>query len=451
MSENAITRGATVVVGSAGTLAVTRPTFKLVPRVGPPEVFDQWKVRIGSGPGNDWVLKDNTVSATHAEITVTDKGFRIKDTGSTNGTFIDGIRVMDAILAPGKKVSFGNFETEFHVLEDTVSEKIFESEEYHGAVGRSAHMRTLFSRIQKVATTPATVLIQGETGTGKEVVAWAIYEASNRKDENFVVIDCSAIPKNLIESELFGHEKGAFTGAVSQRKGAFERAHGGTLFLDELGELELELQPKLLRALEQRKIQRVGGDKPIDVDVRIIAATNRDLQRHVAQGSFREDLYYRLAVVNLDLPPLRERLEDLDVLVNHFLHQMGKAAEDLPEGSMDIFRQHTWPGNCRELRNAVERAVVLGEAVPQPTPRQSAASSAESGPQTVVHNIDMQTAYKAQKAEVIADFEEKYARLLLKAHQGNVSAAARQAGIDRMSLHKILSRYDLDPHQLARG
>ena len=450
MSENTPARGATVVVGNTGSLAVTRPTFRLVPRVGPAEVFDQWKVRIGSGPGNDWTLQDNTVSATHAEITVTDKGFRIKDTGSTNGTFVDGIRVMDAILPAGRKVSFGNFETEFQILDDTVSEAIHDSEEYHGAVGRSAHMRALFSRIQKVASTPATVLIQGETGTGKEVVAWSIYEASNRKEQNFVVVDCSAIPKNLIESELFGHEKGAFTGAVSQRKGAFERAHGGTLFLDELGELELELQPKLLRALEQRKIQRVGGDRPIQVDVRIIAATNRDLQRHVAQGSFREDLYYRLAVVNLDLPPLRERLEDLDVLVSHFLHQMGRAIEDLPEGTMEIFRQHTWPGNCRELRNAVERAVVLGEAEPQRMVGATPAQTAEAGPNSVVRTINLEEAYKAQKANVVADFEEKYARLLVKAHNGNVSAAARQAGIDRMSLHKILSRYDLDPHQLAR-
>ena len=228
-----------------------------------------------------------------------------------------------------------------------------------------------------------------------------------------------------MESELFGHEKGAFTGAINQRKGAFERADGGTLFLDELGELELELQPKLLRALEQKRIQRVGGSQAINVDVRIIAATNRDLQRHVAQGSFREDLYYRLAVVTLDLPPLRERLDDLEVLVTHFLKQMGMTMEDLPTDALETFQQHTWPGNCRELRNAVERAVVLGEIQPQ-KPISGSSRGAAEGPNTLVHHVETQSPYKQQKANMNASFEEKYARLMLKEYKGNVSAAARQ-------------------------
>ena len=267
MSENQLSKGATMVVGGTGNLAITRPTFRLIPQVGAAEFFDQWKVRIGAGPGNDWRIANNTVSAVHAEITITDKGFRVKDLGSTNGTFINGVRIWDAVITDGQQLTFGTCQTDFQVQTDTISEKISEKEECHGAVGRSTQMRALFSRINKVASTPATVLIQGETGTGKEVVAWSIFESSNRKDKPFVVLDCSAIPKNLVESELFGHEKGAFTGAINQRKGAFERADGGTLFLDELGELELELQPKLLRALEQKRIQRVGGSQAINVDV----------------------------------------------------------------------------------------------------------------------------------------------------------------------------------------
>ena len=450
MSENQLPRGATMVVGRSGNLAITRPTFRLIPQIGAAEFFDQWKVRIGAGAGNDWIIKNNTVSAVHAEITTTDKGFRVRDLGSTNGTFINGVRIWDAVITDGQTLALGTYQTEFQIQSDTISEKISENEEFHGAVGRSTHMRALFSRIHKVAHTPATVLIQGETGTGKEVVAWSIFEASNRKEEPFVVLDCSAIPKNLVESELFGHEKGAFTGAINQRKGAFERANGGTLFLDELGELELELQPKLLRALEQKKIQRVGGDKPIKVDVRIIAATNRDLQRHVAQGSFREDLYYRLAVVTLDLPPLRDRLDDLEVLVEHFLAQMDLTLEELPAGAMDTFMQHTWPGNCRELRNAVERAVVLGEIQTQPSAFGNKSLPQKEGPNTIIHQLGIERPYKQQKADMTAAFEEKYVRLMLKEYKGNVSAAARQAGIDRMSLHKILSRYGLDPQQLAR-
>jgi transcriptional regulator with GAF, ATPase, and Fis domain len=311
-----------------------------------------------------------------------------------------------------------------------------------------------------VGKTDATVLIHGETGTGKEVTAWAIYEASKRNGKPFVVVDCAAVARTLIESELFGHEKGAFTGADKRRIGAFERAHGGTLFLDELGELELDLQPKLLRALERREIQRLGGDKPIPVDVRIIAATNRDLRSMVARREFREDLYYRLAVVTLELPPLRERKEDIPVLVDHFLKGLGLGRDALPDGAMDRFLEHGWPGNARELKNAVERAVVLGEAKPlgassSPAPSSSSPASsssvtASSAGESGTFTVNPDTPYKDQKAAVIADFEERYVRTLMRIHHGNVSAAARVAGIDRMSLHKIIERYGLDARDLAR-
>ena len=463
-------RGATLVVRSDQGLSLEQPTFALIDERGKKHPFDASPVRIGAGPGNDFLLDHPTVSSVHLEIATTDKGFRLRDLGSTNGTFINGVRVLEALLEDGQTITVGEVKLGFSIAREKISQPMSEATELHGAVGTSPAMRAIFSRVERVAKTDATVLINGETGTGKEVIAWALYEASKRKDQPFVVVDCGAIARNLIESELFGHEKGAFTGAVSRRLGAFERASGGTLFLDELGELELELQPKLLRALERREIQRVGGEKTLPVDVRIVAATNRDLRAMVARGEFREDLYYRLAVVTLELPPLRERKEDIELLVRHFLKDMGASLDDLPEGALQRFLEHPWPGNCRELKNAVERAVVLGEmrflGAPlggqleaQPGAPQGAQPGAAPGARAPVpvaegaegrFVVDVERAYKDQKADVVADFEERYVRLLMKEHAGNVSAAARKAGIDRMSLHKILARYGLDPKDLAR-
>jgi DNA-binding NtrC family response regulator len=448
-------RGATIVVKSQGGLSLERPTFELVEKkTGKKHRFDMLNVRIGAGRGNDLVLDDLTVSSVHAEIQATPRGFKVKDLGSTNGTSVNGVRVVEAFLDDSVVLAIGEVQLELHVGKDKVSQPISEATELHGAVGASPAMRAVFSRIDRVAKTDATVLVHGETGTGKEVVAWSIYEASKRKDGPFVVVDCGGIARNLIESELFGHEKGSFTGAHQRRIGAFERAHGGTLFLDELGELELDLQPKLLRALERREIQRVGGDKPISVDVRIVAATNRDLRGMVARGEFREDLYYRLAVVSLELPALRERKEDIPVLVDHFLKEMGLDRKALPDGAIDRFLEHPWPGNARELKNAVERAVVLGEtrflhSAEGAAVASASAVGADEGA-SGTYSVNTTEPYKDQKARVVADFEERYVRQLMKVHQGNVSAAARVAGIDRMSLHKILARYELDARELAK-
>jgi transcriptional regulator with GAF, ATPase, and Fis domain len=447
-------RGATVVVKKDGGLSLEQPTFELVDPRGQKHFFDLASVRVGAGPGNDLKLDSPTVSSVHLEIAATDRGFRVRDLGSTNGTQVDGVRVIEAYLEDGQTIRAGEVDLKFAMGKDTVRTPVSEETEFHGAVGASPAMRAVFSRVERVAKTDATVLINGETGTGKEVIAWSIYEASKRKDKPFVVVDCGGIARNLVESQLFGHEKGAFTGAHQKRLGAFERADGGTLFLDELGELELELQPKLLRALERREIQRVGGEATLKVDVRIIAATNRDLRAMVARGEFREDLYYRLAVVTTELPPLRERPEDIPPLVDKFLVDMGATRDELPDGAMARFLEHDWPGNARELKNAVERAVVLGEAkLLSATSRPAASASApapEAGGDTGVFTVVTDVPYKDQKANVVADFEERYVRVLLKKHAGNVSAAAREAGIDRMSLHKILQRYDLDAKALAK-
>jgi len=451
-------RGQTVVVQSGKGRSMERPTFTLQEGTKTHE-FDSPVVRVGAGPGNDLLLSNPTVSSSHLEIVISEMGFKVRDLNSTNGTRVQGVRISEAFLDDGAALHVGEVPLTFHISDEKVSEPLREGGDFCGAVGDTASMRALFSRAERVAQTNATVLIHGETGTGKEVLAGAIWEASKRKDKPFVVVDCGSIARNLIESELFGHEKGAFTGAVSRRLGAFERADGGTLFLDELGELELDLQPKLLRALERREIQRVGGHDVKKVDVRIIAATNRDLRSMVARGEFREDLYYRLAVVSLELPALRDRPADIPALVHHFLRDLGADDHSLPEGAMQRFCEHDWPGNCRELKNAVERAVVLGELRPTPSLSAPVSSSSVStagvaaggsddvGQFSVVTDLP----YKQQKQGVIADFEERYVRKLMAEYKGNVSAAARTAGIDRMSLHKIIARYGLDARELGKG
>jgi DNA-binding NtrC family response regulator len=286
------------------------------------------------------------------------------------------------------------------------------------------------------------VLIQAETGAGKELVADAIHQCSPRRGEPFVVLDCSAIPEQLFAAQLFGHEVGAFTGAVKSTAGVFELAHGGTLFLDEIGELPLDVQAKLLRAVETRRVRRLGGAKLFASDVRIVAATNRDLAAEVNRGNFRADLYYRLAVAKLSIPALRERREDLPLLVQHFLRQLsvssGNPDPRLPDDFMARAQRHTWPGNVRELRNAVERAVLLPN---HPT----------LGFETPPHkdgegfaHIDIEVPFKVAKQRLLDEFDRRYLQELLEAHDGNISAAARAAGIERMSIYKMIRRLGLD-------
>src|SRR6187551_2902595 len=281
--------------------------------------FDKEEIRIGSMDDNDVVLSDDTVSRYHCRIAQEDTGYVLVDNRSTNGTFINKVRVREAFLKPGSIVSVGQSQMRFNAREEEVAIVPSRSDRCAGLIGGNSRMREIYSIIEKIAPTATTVVIDGETGTGKEVVAQAIHSLSPRSRNDLVVFDCGAVPPNLIESELFGHEKGSFTGAVMTRQGLFEQADGGTLFLDELGELPIDLQPKLLRALEQREVRRVGGAKANKVDVRIIAATNRDLETEVRAGRFRQDLFYRLSVVRLHLPALRDRVDDIPPLIQHFL------------------------------------------------------------------------------------------------------------------------------------
>jgi DNA-binding NtrC family response regulator len=303
-------------------------------------------------------------------------------------------------------------------------------------VGRSVAMRRAFALLERAAASDATVLFRGETGTGKEAAAESIHAESRRAGGPFIVVDCGAIPSELLESELFGHEKGSFTGASSARDGAFLAAHGGTLFLDEIGELDLELQPKLLRALERREVKKVGQNRYIPVDVRVVAATNRDLKEEVNARRFRADLYYRLAVLDVVLPPLRERADDLPMLVEHLLGALGDSAREpgtefvRSPGFLADLQRHRWPGNVRELRNYLERCVALRERAPI---EDGLSTGAGASPEVDI-SLDLREA-RERWTEV---FEREYLKRLLDHHRGNVSAAARAAGFDRIHFYRLL-------------
>lgn len=322
-------------------------------------------------------------------------------------------------------------EAEYKKLQEKVRDNNF-----GGIIGSSARMQEIFSDVSKVANTDVPVLITGESGTGKELIASAIHKKSERKDKPFVPINCGAIPENLMESELFGHEKGAFTGAHIQRKGKIEMADGGTLFLDEIGELPLSLQVKLLRFLQDHKIERVGGRETLEINVRIIAATNKDLAKLVSEGRFREDLYYRLAVINIDLPPLKERGEDITWLAKAFLKKFSSnevKPKRLSPEAVEAVSNYEWPGNVRELENRIRRATTLAEGNTI-TPRDIGLESEDS---YMGQRLDL----KKAKEEI----ERKYVKMAILKHSGNISRAAEELGLSRPTLHSLIKKYDIEP------
>jgi DNA-binding NtrC family response regulator len=391
--------------------------------------------RIGSHASNHLVLADPLVSRFHCCAKLEQGGWRLLDTGSLNGTRVGAVRVRDADLPlPECEVDVGNSRVRIRMLEAVGSDEVPTSASFGALHGSSLVMRKLFALVERVARSESTVLVEGESGTGKELVANEIVQRGPREDKPLVVFDCGAVSPTLVESQLFGSVRGAFTGADRDRVGAFEAAGGGTLFLDEIGELPLDMQPKLLRALEAREIRRLGETQPRKVDVRVIAATHRMLEREVNHGRFREDLYYRLSVVTIRVPPLREHLEDLPVLVRAFLRdQDAREVQKLftPQVLSDMGR-YDWPGNVRELRNYVERAVVLRTIDPQSKREPSNAKAA---------NIEVP--FTTAKDAIVEDFERAYLAELLKWSGGNISKAARKAGMDRMYLHRLLQRHGL--------
>jgi DNA-binding NtrC family response regulator len=399
--------------------------------------LDAEPVRIGTSSGCEVSLTDPTVSGVHAELTRTPQGILIRDLGSTNGTYVDDHRIQGIWTDSTTELRVGQTELRLTPLRTESPIELAADDRFGDLVGASVPMRATFAKLKKIAQSDSTALITGETGTGKELAALAIRDFSPRRTGPFVVVDCGALPPNLIESELFGHERGAFTGADRTRPGAFERANGGTIFLDEIGELPLALQPALLGILERRESRRVGGQHPVAVDVRVITATNRDLAQEVARGAFRADLYYRLAVVEVRLPPLRERVEDIPLLIEHLLAQLPGEKPTISPETVAQLKAYSWPGNVRELKNVIERAALLAEP---PRPRAGVSQSPGGAPPM----IDVEQPFKELKNQIISAFERTYVQQLIKATGGNVAAAARKAQIDRMYLYKLLDRYQIE-------
>jgi transcriptional regulator with GAF, ATPase, and Fis domain len=404
-------------------------------------------VRIGKAPDNDLVLPDVSVSRYHCELEPGPAGLVVRDLGSTNHTRVGRSKVQTATLEAGATLVVGDVELMIEPSADRMQVQPSSASEFGRAVGPSLIMRQVFGLLERIAPTDATVLLEGETGTGKDILASAIHERSPRHDQPFVVVDCGAVSYSLIESEFFGHERGAFTGAIQARAGAFETVGKGTLFLDEIGELPLDVQPKLLRVLETGEFRRVGGNKAQRCEARVIAATKRDLKLEVERGKFREDLYFRLAVVPLTVPPLRQRREDIAALVDCFLAQARErdpraARLELSAETMAGLEAHDWPGNVRELRNVLDRAVYMASATDEGRLRLFDLPSARGNAPRDWH-FEEGESYRETRSRYEQEFEQRYVSWLLGKHGGNVSAAARAAKMDRKYLHDLARRHGL--------
>lgn len=429
----------------------TLPKYRLRvlsgPDAGLERTFDRRLVYIGSAPDNDLVLEDPSVSRNHLKIDGERSGYRIRDLESKNGTWFAGVRLCEAVLGPTAVLRLGQTELQFEQLAELHEVALSRDPQFGRLLGQSPEMRELFALMARAAPTDATILVEGESGTGKELVAEAMHQHSKRAGGPFVVFDCSTVQRDLMESELFGHVKGSFTGAIQNRAGAFAEAHGGTLFLDEIGELSLDLQPKLLRALEKREFKPVGSNDRRPADVRIVAATNRDLAQMVKDGTFREDLFYRLAVIQVPLPPLRRRKSDIPGLVSHFLAEaQARAARPgaltVSFETMQQLQAYPWPGNVRELKNQIERAAVLSDGKELQVRLDGGASRPVPAVEGGV-TVDFALPFKDAKARLVDDFERVYWQQAMERHQWNVSAASRACGLHRKSLEYLLRKLDL--------
>jgi len=403
------------------------------------------EVKIGKSPENDVVIDHPTVSRTHLVVVRQRDRFLVRDLDSTNGTFIDGAQIKEGYLRPGVLLEVGDVQLRFQPTVAPLEIEAAQEGRLGDLVGKSLAMRQIFALLERIAPTDSTLLLVGETGTGKGAAAKLIHKLSPRSRGPLVVFDCAAVSDSLIESELFGHEKGAFTGAVAQRIGCLERAHGGTLFLDEIDDLGMDLQPKLLRAIEDREFRRLGASSaPVSFDARIIAASKKNLWAETQAGRFREDLYFRLSVFTVGLPPLRDRKEDISQLVDAFAGE--GLWERLPATVRDQFLAHTWPGNVRELRNALERARHMAD-IPELSAdsllKEFSSSTGAAAPQGDYVAVDYSGPFKDRKDELIRGFEREYLTRLLSRSKGNVAKAAREAELDRKHLYSLLHKYGL--------
>ncbi|MFL5355315.1 sigma 54-interacting transcriptional regulator [Archangium sp.] len=397
---------------------------------------DKDSFTVGKDPSCDLVIQDPFMSGRHLKVTRREGHFHVVDTNSTNGTWMGSVRVYEVLVGLPTTLRLG--ETEL-ILEPVSAAR--KELSFHGIIGNDSSVRQLTELIERVAPSSATVAILGESGTGKELVARALHECSQRAEKPFIPVNCAAISKELIESELFGHEKGSFTGATNARKGAFEEADGGTLFLDEIGELPLDLQAKLLRALENGEIKRVGASRPAHVDVRVVAATNRDLLSTVRDGRFREDLYYRLSVVPLHLPPLRSRKGDILGLAEHFLRMYSPRGQTvrLSPAAVERLQQHSWPGNIRELRNVVHRALLLRKGANiEPT---DLTFDQEVNRDTGVSVPDLPPGMTLE--QMLLKLERQIVEAALRRYNNNRERVARELGVARSTLFKRLKEWGL--------
>ena len=390
------------------------------------------RMLIGQSPACDLRLADREVSRRHAALEFAERHLRLTDLGSTNGTFVDGVRIVEVYLRAGEIIRVGSTAFRVDTLGPGHGTRLSQATSFGSVIGSSVEMRRLYPLCERLAGSSVPIVLEGETGTGKEVLAESIHDQGPRSSGPFVVFDCTAVPASLIESELFGHERGAFTGAVGGRVGYFEQAQGGTLFVDEIGDLDLSLQPKLLRALERSEIRRVGGDRSIRVDVRVLAATRRDLDREVQAGRFRDDLFHRVAVTRIELPPLRRRRGDVRVLARHFCRALGFAEDALAGDVLARWDDAPWPGNVRELRNAVARRLALGDLAPadavSPSPVEEASGAAVEFMEQV---LEKDMPLTAARQRVIDEFERRYLERVLLRHDGNVVQAAAASGLAR--------------------
>jgi DNA-binding NtrC family response regulator len=394
------------------------------------------QVVVGTRPDCGLQLSDSTVSGRHVSIAVQDDGLLVTDLDSKNGTFYLETRLERAVLQHGATVAIGRTKLMLGARAAALPPEYRERQAYGALAGSSPVMQKLYAELERLENIEFTTLLVGETGAGKELVAREIHAHSKRRKAAYEVCDCAALSKTLIESELFGHVRGAFTGAQSAHVGVFARANGGTVFLDEIGELPLELQPKLLRVLEEKQIRPVGGTHSQDVDVRVIAATNRNLAEEVKAGRFREDLYFRLNVVTLELPPLRQRRQDIPELVRSLLEHLGQPELALSPATMELFTTgYDWPGNVRELRNALSRVLALG------TLPKNMEGSAPEAPASLAVNVN--APYHEEKKRVLDAFERDYLAGRLTAAQNNISRAAREAGVERTHFKNLLRKHGL--------
>ena len=412
------------------------------PDMGRAANIDQDDSIVGTDDDCDLVLTDDRVSRRHMSIRIDGGRFIVRDLGSRNGTLYEGSLVSAATVPAGATLKLGKTFLRVQPRPEVMEVAPSQSRRFGDLVAESLAMREVIAVLELSAESDVTVLLEGETGTGTELAARALHDASPRRAGPFVVIDCGALPETLLESELFGHVRGAFTGAAQNRDGAFVRASGGTIFLDELATVPLQMQARLLRVIEERRVRPVGADEERDIDVRLVAASTDDLSGKVTEGTFRPDLYYRLSVVKVQLPPLRSRREDIVPVVGVMMKRRGMDAGAVSGANLDRLIAHSWPGNVRELRNVIERAIALSPGATTFAELRIAVQPLHSE-ETLTVRTDIP--YSDAKAVLLNAFEFHYLRDVFNRCDGNISAAARESGLDRKHLRSLLRRHDIIP------